>query len=67
MALKTKHPCTRNCPRRTAGCKATCKEWQEYEQQKFEEYARKDEERERQERAYPFKAIKKISKKRGNY
>lgn len=42
---RVKHPCTKECPERTATCKRTCKRWKEYEPAKREEY------KERQERS----------------
>lgn len=42
---KEKNPCGRDCPKRTAVCKRTCPDWQEYEtkhmaelQERIEEY-----------------------------
>lgn len=34
----SKHPCTPDCPRRSATCHSTCKEYQEYEKAKKVEY-----------------------------
>ena len=41
-----KQPCARDCPRRSATCAATCKEWKEYVKARNAEYEQKQRERE---------------------
>ena len=37
--MRAKHPCKRDCPRRTAECKRDCPDWARYAEEKKEEYA----------------------------
>ena len=40
------HPCKKDCPDRTAGCGATCDEWQKYVKNRNAEYEQRLKERE---------------------
>lgn len=53
-------PCKRDCPRRTAGCGATCKEWKDYVAERNAEY----EERHRND---DFVACKQVVLNRANH
>ena len=37
-----KHPCAKDCPRRSAECRSTCPEWAEYEAAKKADYAERE-------------------------
>lgn len=37
-AFSPKHPCRKDCPKRTAECKRVCERWKEYAAKKQEEY-----------------------------
>ena len=38
LRFRPKHPCSKDCPERTAECKKTCEKWKPYEAQKREDY-----------------------------
>lgn len=37
-----KHPCTKDCPLRSATCHSTCPEWKKYEAWKIEDQKQRD-------------------------
>ena len=41
MSESIRHPCPRDCERRSGGCHAKCPEWQVYEEKKHKEYERR--------------------------
>lgn len=41
MALDRRIPCTRECPDRSAECKASCEKWAAWEEIKRAEYAKR--------------------------
>ena len=40
------HPCKKDCPDRTAGCGATCDEWQKYVKERNADYEQRAKQRE---------------------
>lgn len=43
MLLNVKCPCTKTCPRRTAGCAITCPDWKDYSEKRQKVYDKRKE------------------------
>lgn len=49
-----KHPCVKDCPKRSCECRKTCQKWKEYEAWYIAEHKRKSTEYLRRDAAYAY-------------